>query len=185
MFHKTRISQNSRAKVRAPVDADGDGVVGFWDCIGFYWYSFKNAIGWYTHRTRVQFFIACFIWLCVGTAYGQVLEKWSLLNSLYFALSAVSTAGLQTPTCDGPSSTECTLTLGRSMWLGMYILIGVPLYACTMGQFAGVVVDHAVRAKEREKMLEPIEASDFVYASKLLSNQHSTTLQLGNVFYKE
>ena len=63
--------------------------------------------------------------------------------------------------------------------VGIYILVGVPLYACALGQFAGVAVNYAVKQKEKQRMMQPIEAKDFMYATTLLSRDDSTTLERG------
>ena len=61
------------------------------------------------------------------------------------------------------------------------MLIGIPLYAVTLGQFAGMTVDHALEER-REKLLErPIDAADFKYACTLLSSEASTTVNMGTV----
>lgn len=95
-------------------------------------------VGWYEHRSRIILTTALIIWFGVGVTYGMVMEKWSFVESLHFAVSCLSTAGLQTPTCEGESPETCAVATHRAVYLGFYILVGVPLYAVTLGQFAGL-----------------------------------------------
>ena len=129
--------------------------------------------------------LALIIWIIVGVMYGLYMENWSFVISLYFAVSCLSTAGLQTPTCDGSSVESCTLTPNRGVFLGFFILVGVPLYAVTLGQFAGIAVEHAAEQKRKERMEQPIESRDFHYAATLLSEEHSSTLELGEFIILE
>ena len=48
--------------------------------------------------TLVRSLGALVLWLLVGTAYGMLVEGWSFVGGLYFAVTACSTAGLQGPT---------------------------------------------------------------------------------------
>jgi hypothetical protein len=153
-----RVSAKERKFLREAVDFDGDGKVGLKDYLGYLWYSFKILIGWYTNRMRVKIVLAAVVWVFVGVAYGLLFENWSFIQSVYFATSALSTAGLQTPSCNGGDEYNCSLGKIRGSYLGIYILIGVPLYACAVGQFAGVFIDKAVHNRERERMQQPIEA---------------------------
>jgi hypothetical protein len=70
-------------------------------------------------------------------------EGWDFILALNFAVSALSTAGLVTPTCNGVDASHCSLTDSRAAYLGIYLMIGVPLYTVTLGQFAGKPSPHA------------------------------------------
>ena len=37
------------------------------------------------------------LWISLGIGIGVVLEGWSVIHSLYFALTGISTAGLEGP----------------------------------------------------------------------------------------
>ncbi len=66
----------------------------------------------------------------------MVYEEWDFILSLYFAVSALSTAGLQTPSCVGADLEKCHLPDRHGAYLGLYLMIGVPLYAITLAQFS-------------------------------------------------
>jgi hypothetical protein len=86
------------------------------------------------------------VWLAVGIIYGIAAEKWSFITSLYFAVTSLSTAGLQGVSPD-------------KQWhfgfLAIYCLIGCPLYGATLGLYANCLV-----AKYQERaQLAKINAS--------------------------
>lgn len=151
-----RVSASENKLLTQALDIDGDGRVGLLDTVGYYWYSFKVLVGWYKNRNRVKIICAALFWTGLGVVYGMAIEKWDFVVALYFAVSALSTGGLQTPTCIGDDAYTCNLGNLRAIYCGrtraarhfhavlmlfhtgMYILVGVPLYACAMGQFAGM-----------------------------------------------
>jgi Ca2+-binding EF-hand superfamily protein len=51
--------------------------------------------------------------------------------------------------------------------MGTYIIVGVPLFAYTVGQFAGLIVEHAVKAKEQKLMVRPLTEAEFTFARQL------------------
>lgn len=182
---QVRISGKRKQRtIRDYLEADGD-VPTFLNKMDFLWYQLKLSVGWYTYRQRVILTLSLLVWIGVGVIYGMCMEEWSFVMSLYFTVSCLSTAGLQTPTCNGSNPETCSLTNERAVYLGFFMLIGVPLYAVTVGQFAGLAVVRAAEAKRRERMQQPIEAHDFHYASTLLSDKDSTTLEMGEFIILE
>jgi hypothetical protein len=160
-----RVSATESKLLTRALDIDGDGRVGLVDTVGYIWYSFKVLVGWYKNRNRVKIICAALLWTGLGVVYGMAIEEWDFVVALYFAVSALSTGGLQTPTCIGENVFECNLGNLRAIYCGgccqlthsyltltllfllihhlhtgMYILVGVPLYACAMGQFAGLLL---------------------------------------------
>lgn len=79
--------------------------------------------------TEVTFAI---IWVCIGIAIGVVLEGWSVIHSLYFALTGISTAGLE-----GPSNIDFNLWV-----VGFYVLLGVPIFSEGTGKIAGSILEY-------------------------------------------
>ena len=58
------------------------------------------------------------VWIMIGVFIGVKLEGWSVTHSLYYAVTGISTAGLE-----GPSNIDFNL------WVtAFYVLIGVPIF---------------------------------------------------------
>ena len=55
----------------------------------------------------------------------------------------------------------------RGIFVGVYVLVGVPLFAFTLGQFAGMIVEKAVREREMKIMSRPLGESEFKFALTL------------------
>jgi len=97
----------------------------------------------------------------VGMIYGMAHEEWTFITSLYYCITAMSTAGLQ-----GPSTNPTSM-----IFTGTYTLFGVPLYGACLGMFANYLID-ANQAKTEEKQFNKvITASECMYFSKLLSKR--------------
>ena len=79
-------------------------------------------------------------------------------SGLYFAVAACSTAGLA-----GPSSTN----QGSIVFVGLFTLFGVPIYAYTLGIFSNVATANYIQRKEKENRLAPITVEEFLQADQL------------------
>eukprot|EP01037_Dinobryon_pediforme_P021241 gene21241-22061_t len=67
--------------------------------------------------------------MSLGVVYGIVYEGWSFITSLYFAITASSTAGLQSPPCLKSSTfgtQYCDLGVIRAALSGVFSMVGVP-----------------------------------------------------------
>lgn len=128
------------------------------------------------------FFMALSFWMTLAIIWAMSYLRWSWIKSVYFAVTTLSTGGLQGPPCiNGDEDTQkCEFGDVAAVVTGIYGMIGVPLYFLTLGTFAGAIIEHSIKARHKAKLYSPIEARDFMYATKLLSDEHSTTLNLGN-----
>ena len=96
------------------------------------------------HRRKLSIWAANVVWLGVGVVYAIAKERWSVTRGIYFAVSSLSTAGLQ------------GIPLASKDWqyafVGVWCLVGVPLFAAGVGELAGLFVreDCEVEARAQE-----------------------------------
>ena len=96
------------------------------------------------HRRKLSIWAANIVWLGVGVVYAIAKERWSLTRGIYFAVSSLSTAGLQ------------GIPLASKDWqyafVGFWCLVGVPLFAAGVGELAGLFVreDCEVEARAQD-----------------------------------
>jgi Ca2+-binding EF-hand superfamily protein len=107
-----------------------------------------------------NFKIVAFICSVLGAAviYGMVHEDWSFTQSLYFAITSVSTAGLQG--VDDPTD-------NFSMWFtGLLVYFGVPTYAAALGLLASILTENIEKEKLKEQMGARMSAAEFQVAAR-------------------
>ena len=121
-------------------------------------------------------FTAC---IFAGTMYGLIVEEWSFISSLYFAVCGLSTGGLTAPSvywCDPTSSdfTDCELDNHENdsalSFVGIWILIGVPVYALTLGTVANVFIDDFAAKRMAKKLTKAINENEMQYLRRLCRN---------------
>jgi hypothetical protein len=150
------------------------------------WYHIKYLTGWYTNRSRTMIVSAFIVWMGLGTAYGMVVENWSFITSLYWAITSSSTGGLQSAPCEsGENEFTCNMGNMRGSLMGVFMMVGVPLYAAAIGQFAHIAVGRAMARQEEKMLSRPIEDAEFIFAANILSPEGSETLVLGEYILLE
>jgi len=111
-------------------------------------------------EVRLCLIVLAFIF--VGMIYGMAHEEWTFITSLYYCITAMSTAGLQGPNAES----------ALSMWFtGTYTLLGVPLYGACLGIFANYLIDKNQAKTEDDHFNKVITASECMYFSKLLAKK--------------
>eukprot|EP01039_Chlorochromonas_danica_P008610 gene8610-9489_t len=136
-----------------------------------------EAIGWQDHRNRYIVVMLAILWYLLGILYGVYYEHWDIYHAAFFSLSAMSASGTSPPVCEeeggaaggggGSPSSTCRLGNMRSFLVGTYLLFGVPIFTYTMGQFAEILVERAIRARERELLMRPLSEEEFRFAMEL------------------
>ena len=94
----------------------------------------------------------------MGIVYGMVKEQWTFWTSLYFAVTSMSTAGLQG--IGDPEDPESTI------FTGLYALVGVPLYGLALGQGASLLVQARVKRLARKQFNQVISLEEFQTAQE-------------------
>mmetsp|Transcript_74872 Transcript_74872/g.219341 ORF Transcript_74872/g.219341 Transcript_74872/m.219341 type:complete len:418 (+) Transcript_74872:66-1319(+) len=116
----------------------------------------------------------CF-WMLLGIIYGVVAEKWSFIQSLYFAVSTCSTGGLQSVT-RSPDGWHV-------LFAAFFALIGVPMYGAALGTFANVIVDRYNAKVFNARMNTRFEAAEVEFVEHI--NGHRDTEYMGQAEFLE
>ncbi|MCL4418116.1 MAG: hypothetical protein M1365_15765, partial [Actinobacteria bacterium] len=162
------------------------GQITLFSVVNYLWYHFKLSIGWYSNRPIVILTFSFVVWMGLGIAYGMTYENYSFITALYWAVTTCATGGLQSPPCLNISPDGiCDMGNTRGGLMGVFMMIGVPLYAFTLAQFSRLVVGFIVYARQDEQMNQPIEDVDFIFAANVLSPEGSVTLVLGEYILLE
>lgn len=128
---------------------------------------FLAIFNWSGNRSKYLAVVCAFGWLLVGVLYGLFYEGWSFSHSLLFSLAAMSTAGNISPICEGNIDGHCALGTPRALFIGTYLIIGVPIFAFTVAQFAEILVERAIKANEQRLMTRPLTEEEFQFAYEL------------------
>lgn len=105
------------------------------------------------------------IFITCGVVFGMAHEKWGFIQSLYFAITTVSTGGLQGP--DPTSRFSMVFT-------GCYVLVGVPLYAYCLGKYSEFLISFTQNENIRERVEEIVSLQEYQFLSKLHKSHHMT-----------
>lgn len=152
----------------------------------FFWYHLKLLVGWYTNRSFFVTTMLFVVWVTWGTAFVMVFENYSLITGVYWAITTISTGGLQSPAClDGTDGLTCDIGAVRGGLMGFYMMLGVPIYAIFIAQVARYTVIMALRAREDKLLNTPITDADFLFAANILSPEGSETLVMGEFILLE
>lgn len=102
--------------------------------------------------------IALATWILFGALFGVLVEGWSAVHSTYFALTAISTGGLE-----GPSQTAISF-----IFTALFSLTGVPVFSAATTKFATTWLEHrAVHRMEEQLASEQMSSRDFGQISML------------------
>jgi hypothetical protein len=86
--------------------------------------------------------LAAMVWFLIGTGAAYVYQDFSLVQSVYFAITAVSTGGLQ-----GVARNDTSLCA-----TGVYCFIGVPLFGLATSKLATIWLQHRTEEKVKAKL---------------------------------
>jgi hypothetical protein len=112
----------------------------------------------------LKMFFVFFVMIAIGTIYGLTHErrddlgeeKWDFVRALLFAVSALSTGGLEAPSTDD-----------TGMWFtGWYCLIGCPIYGLLLANASAVLASKQA-ANERELAMHNFTEDDKVKLDKI------------------
>lgn len=74
------------------------------------------------------------------------------------------------PECEAQNGRYCDLGIQREIALTVYGLVGYPLFAILLSQFAALIVNRTVREQEIRILHSPLTEREFNYAANLYGN---------------
>ena len=114
------------------------------------------------HPTSIAAWCLLLLWLCIGALVFEALEggipDYPFIKGLYFATSAASTGGLA-----GPSPNKT----GSVAFTCFFCLIGVPLYAFSLGEIANLFTEKYFMLKGIEQRQSAITEKEFAWMNRL------------------
>eukprot|EP00283_Hemiselmis_rufescens_P006555 CAMPEP_0173429298 /NCGR_PEP_ID=MMETSP1357-20121228/8041_1 /TAXON_ID=77926 /ORGANISM="Hemiselmis rufescens, Strain PCC563" /LENGTH=895 /DNA_ID=CAMNT_0014393455 /DNA_START=110 /DNA_END=2794 /DNA_ORIENTATION=- len=123
-------------------------------------------------KSWFQALVSIAFWVAAGILYGMLSEqKMTFITSFYYAVSSVSTAGMESPkTIQGNPSVPVSigeLNPGHWAFSGIYVLIGVPLYgwalsALAAGYVAWVTVEDADNTLHEQITEDEFQIMDYL-----------------------
>ena len=120
-------------------------------------------------------------WIILGGFYGVTVENWTIISSIYWAITSCATAGLQTPACSWfDENGVCVISDKRGFLMGTYLLIGVPIYTATMAQFIKYLFETYLRASERKIFEHPLSLEEFEHAGAIFSGSSKEGLKFNS-----
>jgi hypothetical protein len=137
------------------VDHDGDGDVDIFDKIR----ALMSIVQKFHQENsmRIKVFSLLLIYVCAGSMFVYYYFSWDVVRSVYFAVSALSTAGLQAP----EKAANGHIDLIPCIFIGSFTATGVPIFGLALGQFAGIFVDRYIAAKQEATLRRLITVEEF------------------------
>jgi Ca2+-binding EF-hand superfamily protein len=113
-----------------------------------------------------RIYTAFCLWVAMGILWGMLDQGWDPITATHFAVSALATGGLTAPQVNA----DGILPARPSIFCGVFCLLGIPLFALTLGHFAKVLVSDHIAELERAAWARPMSAADFELASHLTTD---------------
>lgn len=101
--------------------------------------------------------------MACGVCWGRYKQQWDWVTATHFAVSALATGGLTAP----PVNAEGILPADDAIFVGVFCLFGIPLFALALSKVARVLVERHVVAAEREAIATPLQRAEFDLAKNL------------------
>jgi Ca2+-binding EF-hand superfamily protein len=103
------------------------------------------------------------LWVSIGIMWGILNQHWDPITATHFAVSALATGGLTAPDVNP----DGILPAQPAIFCGVFCLLGIPLFALTLGHFARVLVSGHVAAMEASALTRPLSRAEFDLAKHL------------------
>jgi EF-hand domain pair len=111
-----------------------------------------------------RIYVAFTAWILLGITWGMMSQHWDIITATHFAVSALATGGLTAPNVNPDTG---ILPAEPAIFCGIYCLLGIPLFALTLGQFAKLLILDHVSAMEVEAWNRPMTKAEYDLACHL------------------
>ncbi len=173
LVYDTIKEERKRVRFQEVMDFNFDGLVNYKDYIIYYYNNFLYEIGWEVHKRKYLTLFLCLFWIAIGVLYGIYMEGMEWHGAVYFAVGMMSCSGLPAPLCEGASPYNCHIRSDLAIFMIVYIIVGVPLYTFTLGQFSGLIIQQAVHFTEARVLTRPLKDHEFKNAIKLCKRNNN------------
>ena len=110
-----------------------------------------------------------FVAIICGTVIASQDQEWTVISSLYWSVTTLSTAGLQSPECEVGESDTCQLHATTALTMGFFMMLGIPIYAVALGKLAQIVLEYSTRRHQLRLLNNPILSQEIKFASNAFS----------------
>lgn len=104
-------------------------------------------------------------WMTMGICWGMLNQGWDVVTSTHFAVSALATGGLTAP----PVNEDGVLPTGVAIFVGIFSLLGVPLFYLAMGHSAKLLIQGHLGKVEERIIQSPLKPYEYFIGSHLTS----------------
>mmetsp|Transcript_43472 Transcript_43472/g.125657 ORF Transcript_43472/g.125657 Transcript_43472/m.125657 type:complete len:444 (+) Transcript_43472:139-1470(+) len=111
------------------------------------------------NTTFIRITTAFVCWIAVGTIFSMTCDGNYFIRALYFAIGTLSTAGIV--------ATNTVSSGAHVVFVGIYALIGIPLYGAMLGSFANILVQRTVARQTQEKLNENLSEAEAAFLKHL------------------
>lgn len=139
-----RVGPKGVEKIFHDIDTANNGVLSLTE---YQAYTLQNVrFGWFSSIlafvAEFKLFIIFTTYIMIGCVWGMVAQDWTFITALYYAFTACATGGLQQP----------KRTDGALLFTAFYVLMGIPLYAMTLGTVASYFGEYVIESMMAEEM---------------------------------
>lgn len=120
-------------------------------------------------------YVVFFAWMLMGITWGMVNQKWDPITATHFAVSALATGGLTAP----PTNEDGVLPTGVAIFVGVFSLLGVPLFYLAMGHSAKLLIQSHLTDAEQRIIRTPLKPYEYSIATQLTS-PHDDVIHLAD-----
>ena len=142
----------------------------------YVWFQTKVFVGWYEDPSRIKALLLLLGAIMCGTIIASQDQDWTLISSVYWAVTTLSTAGLQSPDCENGSGTTCNISSTTALTMGFFMMVGIPIYAVALGKLAQMVLEYTTRQHQLRLLNKPILREEIELASSAFSPTSANSL---------